>query len=69
MTADGSHDILTLRENGMDLETRRVPVQWSNSGEAQAPSLAAYAMVRDHPSFGSNYTVSWQGRGFSVVLK
>jgi hypothetical protein len=68
VTPDGSHDVITLRRNGRTLDTRRVPVQWSATGHVQAPSRSALDMVREHPDFGENYTVQWEGQGFTVHL-
>lgn len=67
--ADGNMDIITLRRNGVDLESRRVPIEFLSTGGAAAPAQAAYKMVQEHPMYGSPFTVSWLGRGFAIVLK
>lgn len=71
--ADGNQEVLTLRENGKVLETRRVPTvwtQWPGRGTvAMAPSTAAQKMLEESPVFGPAYTVCFEGRGFSIHLK
>jgi hypothetical protein len=69
VTPDGSHDVITLVENGRTVTSQRVPVEVGPGGSVVYPSKSAFRMVQESPEFGPSYTVCWEGQGFSVHLR